>query len=61
MIAGAIECSLLASVNAEKGEVAATRKGIQVSAGVGHAVDLVKGIRKEDDAHGLNPFWYESG
>jgi hypothetical protein len=47
------EClGTISGANAEKGQIAPTGKGFEVSAGVGHAVDFVKRVGKVGDARG---------
>ena len=51
VVTGGGELRLIAGVDAEEGEVAAACKGIEIAAGMGHAIDLVEGICEESYAH----------
>jgi hypothetical protein len=41
-------------MNTEEWKVAAASKSVEIAAGVCHTVDLVKGIGKKRNAHGLH-------
>jgi hypothetical protein len=44
-------CRPAACANAEKGEIAPSGEGLEVAAGVCHAIDFVEGVRKVGYAH----------